>query len=388
MTKSTGYASQAQFSVPEVLVNTLAVHYADRLAAAREARKRGTGVVGRIGNTVPTELVLACGWIPVLVAADMGTPTPTADVYMEPVIAPETRSLFELALNGSYQDFELLVLSRPYAHLYYYLKEVLRQGKARRLPPLWMYDLMQSQRDAVRAYNWDRTRALVERLESLAGVELTDTRLRAAIDSTNGVRRLQHELLDRRWRGEVSGVDALRAIGAGYFMAPDDYAQTLAEYLAELSPIGALEARPHLLVLPSEPLSHTHLHQALEDAGGLVVAEDDGWGSRAPGNDVPRTGSALEGIFLKYWSDSPTQHVYPAEAREAWFTEHAARQDVDGVVFYLPPSDHQLGWDYPRLHAWLNHQGKPSLLIREDASTDRGRVSISERAKDWLETLR
>ena len=369
-------------------VNTLAAHYEDRFAAAREARKHGTGVVGRIGNTVPAELVLACGWVPVLVAAEMGALAPTADVYMEPVIAPETRSLFELALNGNYQDFELLILSRPYAHLYYYLKEVFRQGKARRLPRLWMYDLIQSQRDAVRAYNWDRTRALVERFESLAGVELTEMRLRVAIDSTNRVRRLQQKLLDRRWRGEVSGVDALRAIGAGYFMAPDDYAQTLAHYVAELSPIGALQGRPRLLVLPSEPLSHIHLHEALEDAGVLVVAEDDWWGSRAPGANIPRTGSALEGIFLKYWSDTATQQVYPAEAREAWFTEHAARPDVDGVVFYLPPSDHQLGWDYPRLLAWLNQRDKPSLLIREDASTDRGRVSISERAKGWLETLR
>ena len=292
-------------------VETLAAHYQDRLAAAREARNHDVGVVGRIGNTVPTELVLACGWVPVLVAAEMGTPTPTADLYMEPVIAPETRSLFELGVNGSYQDFELLILSRPYTHLYYYLKEVFRQGKARRLPRLWMYDLMQSQRDAVRAYNWHRTVALRERLEALAGVELTDARLRAAIWLSDRVRALQRDLLERRWRGELAGVDALRAIGAGYFMPPDEYAQALTQYLAELSPNAGLQGRPRLLVVPSEPLSYVHLHQALEDAGGLVIAEDDWWGSRAPGADVPRTGSALEGIFLKYWSDTATRTGLP-----------------------------------------------------------------------------
>jgi benzoyl-CoA reductase/2-hydroxyglutaryl-CoA dehydratase subunit BcrC/BadD/HgdB len=199
---------------------------------------------------------------------------------------------------------------------------------------------------------------------------------------------LQRDLLERRWRGELSGVAAMRAIGAGYFMAPDQYATALERYLAELAPDATLQARKRLLVLPSEPLSHTHLHQTLEDAGALVVAEDDWYGSRAPGGDVPRTGSALEGIFLKYWTDTATQNVYPSEAREAWFTAHAMRPEVDGVVVYLPPSDHQLGWDYPRLREWLEARCRPHLLVREDASNATARRRIAEQVRSWLEGLR
>src|SRR5215471_14948745 len=135
-------------------------HYANRLAAAREALAHGTGVVGRIGTTVPVELILAAGRLPVLVAAELGMPTLTAETYMEPVIPPETKSLFEIAVGGQLENFDLLVLSRPYAHLYYYLKEVHRIGRAPNLPPLHMHDLMQSQREAVRGYNWSQTRAL------------------------------------------------------------------------------------------------------------------------------------------------------------------------------------------------------------------------------------
>jgi len=367
---------------------TLQYHYFERLAAASEAHTRGVGVVGMVGNTVPSELVLATGRLAVLIAAEMGRPTPNADIYMEPVIAPETRSLFDIAVSGRFEAFDLLVLSRPYAQLFYYLKEVLRLGRAPKLPPLYMYDLMQSQREAVRAYNWGRTRALLERFERLAGAQLTDTQLRAATALTNRVRKLQRELLDRRWRRELLGVDALQALGAGYFMPPDRYADTLSAFLTELQPNPALSARPRLLVLPSEPLSHPHLHHALESAGALVIAEDDAWGSRAPGSDVPPTGSALEGIFLKYWLDTPTANVYPAEARESWFSAHALRDDVDGVVFYLPPSDHQLGWDYPRLKAFVDAHGKPTLLIRDDAAQPAGRVAITDQVHAWLEVLR
>jgi benzoyl-CoA reductase/2-hydroxyglutaryl-CoA dehydratase subunit BcrC/BadD/HgdB len=373
-------------TVAATALEVLQHHYAHRWAAAEEALGRGVGVVGRVGPTVPTEVILASGRLPVLVAAEMGTPTPTAEIYMEPVIPPETKSLFEIAVSGRLASLELLVLSRPYAQLYYYLKEVYRQGRAPKLPPLHMYDLMQSQREAVRAYNWSHTRTLLDCLERRSGRQLTDADLRHAIDQTNRVRALQRQVLSRRWASTLSGVEALQVIGAGYSMPPDVYADALESYLAA-QPEARLTGRPRLMLLPSEPLSHVHLHQVLEDAGALVVAEDDWWGSRAPGADVAPTRPALDGIFHKYWTDTSTAGISPAEAREAWFVEHVQRPEVDGVVFYLPPSDHQLGWDYPRLKAFVEERGKPSLLIRHDATVAEDYASIAARVRPWLEGL-
>src|SRR5258708_3954219 len=53
---------------------------AARLDLARAAHRNGVGVVGLVGNTIPVELILACGRVPVLIAADVGRPTPSADV--------------------------------------------------------------------------------------------------------------------------------------------------------------------------------------------------------------------------------------------------------------------------------------------------------------------
>lgn len=366
---------------------TLQRAYHDRLAAARSAHDSGLGAVGLIGNSVPTEFVLAAGRVPVLIAAEGGRPTPTADIYMDRVIAPETKSLFEQAVVGSLDCVDLLILSRPYAQLYYYLKEVYRMGRGPKIPPLHVYDLMHSQREAVRSYNWGRTLALLERLERLADQEITEKRLWEAIAATNHTRALQRRLLDLRWAGAVSGVDALQALGAGYFLQPEAYTPALESYLKAVEPSPELEGRPRLLVVTSEPLSHLALHRALEAAGGLVVAEDDWWGSRAPGNDVPLAGSAREAIFRKYWLDIATAGVYPAEAREAWLRQTARRPDLDGVVFYLPPSDHQLGWDYPRLKRWLDENDKPSILVRHDAADEAGSATIRAIATDFVGQL-
>jgi hypothetical protein len=140
-------------SSSKVAFDSLQHNYTHRLEAALEAHTNGLGVVGLVGNTIRREVVLACEYLPVLISAESGPPTPTADVYMEDIIPPETKFLFELAVSARLGFLDLLVLSRPYAQLYYYLKEVYRRGQAPHLPPLHMFDLMQSRRQSLRAYN-------------------------------------------------------------------------------------------------------------------------------------------------------------------------------------------------------------------------------------------
>ena len=329
------------------------------------------GVVGLTGVTIPVELVLAAGRFPALITPKTGAPTPTADIYIEPVVSPETRALFEDAMAGAFEFLDLLVLSRTDDKLYYYLKEMVRLGRAPPAPQLHMFDLMPSRREAVRRYNRDNLDELIDALERAAGREITDAALHEAIVLTNRRRALQRRLLDLRVAGRVAGSDAMQAIGAGYFMHPAAYADALEAWLGELDvqPVPTTKG-PRLLVATSEPLSYLDLHQRIEAAGAFVAAEDDAWGARAPGGDIALEVAPREAVFAKYWLDTAHGGVQPPEAREAWFKAQAVRDDIDGVVFYLSPSDQQFGWDYPRLAAFVGAAGKPSVLLRQDAQDD------------------
>jgi hypothetical protein len=339
--------------------------YEDRLAPLRERN----GVVGVLGNAAPVELVLAAGRRPVLVAPEPPHPTPFADPWMESDFEWEQRSLVDRAVRGDFESLDLLIVTRSYHEVYYYLKEIVRQGQGPKVPPLYMYDLMQSQRPAVRPYGLNRTSDLLARLERLAERPISDSDLRAAIALTNRRRRAIRDLLERRRQGQVSGATAVRAIGAGFFMDPSTYTETLTAFLAELpadEPASDLAGRPRLLVVPSEPLYRPALHDALEAAGALVVAEDDWWGARAAGDDIPENAPPMSAIFEKYFSDAPSLAVSPRAPREAWLRAQIERGDIDGVVFYVPPSDHLFGWYYPGLKAYLDERGVPSALIRDD----------------------
>jgi benzoyl-CoA reductase/2-hydroxyglutaryl-CoA dehydratase subunit BcrC/BadD/HgdB len=365
----------------------LAAHYADQTLGANQARAKNEKVVARIGNTVPVELILAAGFMPVLIAADRSRPAPIAAKYIDEIVQPETHALFEAATLGEFDDFELVVLSRAHDKLFYYLKEMYRQGALPNMAPLHIFDLMQSRRDAVRRYNEDRLRSLRLRLERAAGAAISDDALREAIVLCNRARTLQRSLLELRWKGNVDGVAAMQAIGAGYFMTPALYAEALDGYLAKLKRAKDAANRPRLLLATSEPLSHPTLHEVIEQAGGRIVAEDDWWGARAPGGDVDVNLPPMEALLQKYCFDTATAQLYPVEERLGWFEKAARCEDVDGVIFYIPPSDHQYGWDYPRLRSQLEEHKKPFLLIRKDVTTPAGRAYLAEAASVFLGPL-
>ena len=353
--------------------------------AAKAVRASGaSGVVGLTGTTAPAELALACGLFPVRISPPDGIATPTAGHYLDSVIDRDVQVLFECAMRGDFEFLDLLVLTRGEDKLFYFLKEMVRLGRAPAVPPMHMFDLMGSQRAAVQQYNLQNLNWLIAALERSSGVRITDEQLRASAQLTNRCRDLQRKLLALRWQGRVQGVEAMEVIGAGFCMHPAPYAQTLERYLQELGPAPAPKSAPRLLIASSEPLPQLHLHQRLEEAGGLVVAEDDPWGSRAPGDDIASAGDPKEALLQKYWHDTAHAGVSPREARQAWFLHQIQRSDLDAVIFYVPPGDRQFGWDYPRLAAQTTAAGKPSLLLRQNAAEA---AAVSGPVREFLAAL-
>jgi hypothetical protein len=372
----------SSFSTSEAF-RRLADHYIHRLDAARSAKAAGQRVVGRIGHLVPVEPIIAAGCMPVLVSADLKIDTPQADLYIDPELPAETRALCEAGLQGTFEFLDLLVLSRQYDKLYYFMKELHRLGQAPQLPPFAIYDLMHSQRDAVQAYNQGRFRALIERLGRVGSRAVEPASLAEAIALTNEVRTLQHRLAERRLQGQLSGVEALQIIGAGFFMQPAHYLADLRACVDALDRQQAPDAVPGVraVLASSEPLQDLVLHQALADAGVNVVAEDDAWGSRAAGQPIPQQGDPAGAILDKLWRDTQSSGVWPPQAREAWLLAQAAQPAVQAAILYVPPSDRLLGWDAPRLLRTWRDAGQPALALFQDVHRPEGRAALVEEVR-------
>lgn len=367
----------------------LAQRYGQRLAAARSAHAAGRPVVGRIGHQVPIEPILAAGCMPVLVSADLQIATPEADLYIDPELPPETRALCEAALQGELEFLDLLVLSRPYDKLYYFMKELYRLGRAPKFPPFVIYDLMHSQRDAVMAYNQGRYRALLERLARVGTRPIDAASLGEAIGLTNQVRAQQRRLGELRVQGRLGAAEALQIIGAGFFMHPADYLVDLQACVNLLAQAPASGAVPGIRVLlaSSEPLQDLALHEALAGVGVNVVAEDDAWGSRAAGENIASEGDPAAAVLDKLWRDTQSSGVWPPQAREAWLLAQAARPEVDAVLLYVPPSDRLLGWDTPRLLRTFGEAGKPAIALFHDVHRPQGRQALMQEVQAFVASV-
>jgi len=353
--------------------------YENPLETALEKHRAGVPVAGYTSNTVPWELLRAAGFFPVLLQAHTRE-TPHADVYMEPVFMRRMRSLFEVLLSGTGSFLKTLVIPRTSEQehkLYLYLSEVIRQGNSAGIPQPYLFNLLHSHSAWARAYGLEETKRLLSYLAEITGRKTSQERLASAVTESNAARSAVRRLLRLR-RGKsprLSGSEALRVIGAWYFMDRSEYSAEADAVVSQLSRRAPLQG-PRIMI-KGVSLDHPALHEAVEAEGAVVTAEDDWWASRAAGRDIRTVSDPVRTIFEKYYLDAPSPRTFPPGAADRWF-QAAVLRDIDGVVFYLPPEDDVLGWEYPRQRRWLEDRGIPNLVIRDDAR------SLSEQARKCI----
>jgi benzoyl-CoA reductase/2-hydroxyglutaryl-CoA dehydratase subunit BcrC/BadD/HgdB len=358
-------------------------HYENPAAEAMLSAAGGVPVVGITSNTVPWELIRAAGAFPCVINPGNGNHPDVSRFMEEGVFEERIRAIFGAAISGDLEYLSLLLIPRTSEQeykLYLYLREVARQDAKRRIPPLYLYDMLHTRSLESYSYGLERTLCLKKRLEELTGKLIDDAALLQAIDESNAARKAIRKVLSLRRQGpRMTGADALALIGASFFINRDEYAlvaEQAAEMIEERNPLAGKR-----LMIAGSSLNHRGLHQALEKHGAVVVAEDDWWGSRSAGKDIThRSNDLLKAIFEKYYLDTPSPRLFPFEIADAWF-QQASTDGIDGVVFYLPPEDCVAGWDYPRWRRYLDERGIPHLLVREDART------ISEECHARIETF-
>lgn len=340
----------------------------DALEQARAAKRGGAPVIGYLGAAAPIELIDAAGCFPVIVAPDLAPVSPRALRYMEPELGQATCSVFDRVLGGAFDFIDLLVvptISDPACDVFQYLKELTRLGEADAIPPLAVHDLPQGRGAAVKAYGLARTRELARRLALVPGARLDEPSLARALADGNRRRRALRSLHRARLARRVNGVAAHRLIAAGFTLRPAGHAAMLEQAIARL-PAGAALSGPRALIVPGEPMFHDGLHRAIEAAGALVVAEDDGWGTRAGGPDFVTTGDPIAALVERYHRDWPGLRA-PIESRLAWLDDFLAQGGIDLVIFAIPEDDHGFGWSYPAMKETAERCAIKTVLTREDA---------------------
>ncbi len=322
-------------------------------------------VAGITSNTVPWEILRAAGYTPWLIPNEPG-PTPYSDRFMEDVFESRFRVAFDRLCAGSWTDINVVVIPRTSEQehkLYLYLREVSRLGYSKRVPRLYLYNLLHSRSAESYSYGLDRTRQMVRDFQA------SDDGLREAIAESNSARAAVRAVLELRQRGQLEGSAAIHMISGFYTGDRRGFAEQMRQKVSALKTVTPVD-RPRILIKGAS-LDHTALHRLVEQNGGYVAAEDDWRGSRAAGElDVRTDGDPVVAVFDKYYYDAVSPRVHPPEEADAWFHREMERGQIDGVLFYVPSEDDVVGWDYPRHQASVHSRGVPSLLVRESGAPE------------------
>jgi benzoyl-CoA reductase/2-hydroxyglutaryl-CoA dehydratase subunit BcrC/BadD/HgdB len=199
-------------------IERLTWHYENPAAEAISSAANGIPVVGITSNTVPWELIRAAGAFPCVINSGNANCTDIGSFMEEDVFEQRIRAIFCAAISGDLQYLSLLLIPRTSEQeykLYLYLREVARQDPKRRIPPLYLYDMLHTHSPESYSYGLERTLCLKERLEELTRNRIDDAALLQAIEESNSARESIRKLLHLRRQGPyLSGTEALALIGA------------------------------------------------------------------------------------------------------------------------------------------------------------------------------
>lgn len=315
--------------------------------------------------SVPIEIIRAAGFCPALVRGSAER-TPAADAQLEPDVFPSRlRHLVDAALTGRLSDAACIVLPRTSDvdyKCFLYLREFVRRGVAPELPPVLLFDLLQSSGPEVRDYDVARTRVLYDQVTVPSGRTPSADDLHREISRANAARQAARRLIAaRRAIPRVTGTEVFPLLSAFWEIDPDRFvtmADEAAGDIARRRPLAGVR-----VLLTGAPVDSPVLHEAIESHGAIVTDEVGPWGSGVARDDVRVDDDPIAALADKYRVDAIGART-PIETIWRW-TEQML-DAVDAVVVSLPPDDAVFGWDYPKLRDRLQARGIPHVCLRGD----------------------
>ena len=321
-------------------IEKLSSHLKTRLVDLGKAKEEGRKIIGYTpGGYLPDELALASGVIPVgLIRGGDHTVVELAGAYICRWIDTFCRAQIGYGVSGDdpfYQIIDLLVIPITDNHIRA-VSDVLDYNTDIEIFPFGVPHTKDE--PALKYYLHGITR-LRKKLEELSGVEITESKLRESISLCNKERELLREisLMRKSEPVPISSKDFV-ALNHGSFLADKKVMVEALESLCEelkgqAAPLGK---GPRILLTGSTlAMGDGRIHDMIEEAGGVVVAEEFGEGIRPYWENVKPDGDLMEALADCYFTRRvPPAWFRPGRERLDFLIKLAKDFNVDGIIWY------------------------------------------------------
>jgi len=334
----------------------------------RDWKEKGGKVLGYSCVATPVEIIEAAGILPYRIKAFGHPDTELGDAYLARFNCRFCRACLQLGLlRGMFENWQYV---KKY-DFFHYLKvpHFLREDSLD-----YFVEELALMRDAV---------------SGLSGTEVTDDKLREAIDTYDEVNSKLKRLyaLREKLPPAISGAEVMQVLCTGSSMMGRDFSAMLDEVLEEKAAAKVSGYKARLMIMGSAT-DEVDLIEDIEGIGGFIAADALCFGSRSFWHREGQSDDLLRLLAERYLGHLFCPRMFnDYERRRDYILETAKRSGVDGAIITYNKFCDLHGVEAVSLRMDLEKAGVPVLVLEKDygAKADMGRVKT--RVQAFLERL-
>ncbi len=369
-------------------------YYSDYGSRARELKNSGRKVIGYLSALSPVEILTAAGVVPIRLKGNVSEAITKADAYMETMICPFVRNVFDAALKGRYGFLDGVVLSH-------------QCDSIDRTYDVWSYNLEfpywhfinyphVTDKPSIEFTN-EILRIFIRTLEKYTGKSITDQALADAVRAHNENRQAMRALYDLRKEDapRISGAEMMKVLVASMSLPVDESTALIKSVTEEIKKRTAAPRKTARIMLVGDQIDDVAIVNAIEDADAFMVMDDLSIGSKMYWGDVDATADPVQGITRRYLEELkvPTTFISAGstyaenlEARFGHLRQFVKDFKVNGAILFIYKYCDPYGFEVPAMKSFIESTGIPVLYIEDEYSTSSlGRVKT--RIEAFLEMI-
>lgn len=360
----------------------------------KDFKQAGNRLVGFLCSYTPLEIIDAAGASSVALCGTSDEVIPEAEKVLPANLCPLIKSTYGFAYSEKcpFTYFSDMIVGETTCDGKKKMYELLSELKETHI-----LHLPQGRDRAYESDGWyEECRLLLERLERLYGITITDEDLRAAVARRNRLREAQLSMFELQALEPpaMTGVELMSTMFAGTFSfdivsytkkIEETVAARRSAYEAGERPVSSNAKRILITGCPVGGVINK-IGRTIEANGGVIVCMDDCSGERTARMMVDENAPDILRAISDRYLDINCSVMTPNDGRMENTLAMCEKYHVDGVVENVLTACHTFNVESARMQKAVEDAGIPYLKIETDYSAgDQGQIDT--RIAAFIETL-
>ena len=352
-------------------------YYSQYGLRAQELKGTGKKVIGYLSALGPVEILTAAGVVPFRLKGNVSEAITKGDAYMETIVCPFVRNVFDAAVKGKFSFLDGMVLP----HQCDSIDRTNDVWSYNLNLPYWHFlNLPHVTDEPSVEFTKELYRVFIGTLEKLTGQKITDEAIAKAVAAHNENRRLMRELYALRKTNPplISGAEMMKVLVAAMSLPVEESSALIQNVTKEVKQRPAKQdGKSARIMLIGDQIDDVAIIDAIEGAGAYLVMDDLSIGAKMYWGDVDATLDPVQGIAERYLRKLkiPTTFVGSKDTYQEILEERYGHMKafisdfkVNGAILFIYKYCDPYGFEVPAMKSFIESTGTPVLYLEDEYS--------------------